>query len=124
LQAAAYALVAGKAGRGRYLFARDDLEPERAEVAVRADEELARDFDAAVVTIARAWRAGAFVPRLTKPGNAEEGEACASCRVSDACLRGDTSARLRLAVWRDAGRDDAPPLVAARALLALGKAPR
>jgi hypothetical protein len=126
LQAAAYALVAGEAGRGRYVFARDDLDPERAEVAVRADAELARDFDAAVSTIVRAWRAGAFVPRLAKAGSGDEGEACASCRVSEACVRGDTSARLRLVAWRDGKHavDEPPPLAAARALLALGKAPR
>ena len=126
LQAAAYALVAGEAGRGRYVFARDELDAERAEVALRASAELARDFDAAVATIVRAWRAGAFVPRLAKAGSADEAEACATCRVSEACARGDTSARLRLVAWRDAKHHggEALPLVAARALLALGKAPR
>jgi len=126
LQAAAYALVAGEAGRGRYVFARDDLDAERAEIAVRASVDLARAFDATVATIVRAWRAGAFVPRLAKAGSGDEGEACASCRVSDACVRGDTSARQRLVAWRNAKQDgaEAPPLAAARALLALGKAPR
>jgi hypothetical protein len=106
------------------VFARADLAPECAEVAARANPELARDFDGAVATIVRAWRAGAFVPRLAKTGSADESDACASCRVSEACLRGDTSARLRLRAWRDGGRDDSPPLAAARALLALGKGPR
>lgn len=124
LQGAAYALSVGAEGRGRYLYARPDDEPRRAEIAVQADAELADAFDEAVTTIVRAWRAGAFAPRLASHGGTDEGKACANCRVSDACLRGDTTARLRLASWRDRAGDDAEPLAAARALLALGKPER
>jgi hypothetical protein len=124
LQGAAYALGVGGEGRGRYLYARPDEAPDRAEVAIQADAALARDFDEAVATIARAWRAGAFVPRLAKHGGTDEAEACANCRVAESCLRGDTTARLRFAEWRERGSDDAPPVAAARALLALGKAER
>jgi hypothetical protein len=90
-------------------------------VALRADAALARDFDDTVTTIARAWRAGAFVPRLARHGGTEENAACASCRVADGCLRGDTTARLRFAEWRERGDDDTPPISAARALLELGR---
>jgi hypothetical protein len=126
LQGAAYALGVGEGGRGRYLFARPDVPPDRAEVAIRADANLALAFDGAVATIVRAWRAGAFVPRLAKKGGSDESGACANCRVAEGCLRGDTTARLRFARWRDAAPrpDEAPELAAARALLALGKAPR
>ena len=126
LQAAAYALAVGEAGRGRYVYARSELEPELSEVAVRADGELAAAFDNAVITVASAWRAGAFVPRLAKHDTIEEGDACRSCRVAESCLRGDTGARLRLARWRDAGAQpgERPAVAAARALLALGKTTR
>jgi hypothetical protein len=124
LQGAAYALSVGGDGRGRYLYARPDEQADRAEVSVQADAALAAAFDETVTTIVRAWRAGAFVPRLAKHGSSEEGEACKNCRVAESCLRGDTTARLRLAAWRDRGRDDSPQLAAARALLALGKPER
>ncbi len=123
LQAAAYALAVGESGRGRYLYAHADLNPQLAEVAVRANDSLARGFDAAALSITRAWRAGAFVPRLAKQGSKDEGEACKSCRVAESCLRGDSGARLRLARWRDAGPQpgEPAPIAAARALIALGK---
>ena len=124
LQGAAYALAVGGEGRGRYLYARPDDEIDRAEVATRADAALASAFDEAVTTIVRAWRAGAFVPRLAKHDGNDEGNACKNCRVADACLRGDTAARMRLAAWRDRGEDSSVPLAAARALLALGKPER
>lgn len=124
LQGAAYALSVGGDGRGRYLYARPDEKADRAEVSVQADAALAAAFDETVTTIVRAWRAGAFVPRLAKHGGSDEGEACKNCRVAESCLRGDTTARLRFAAWRDRGRDDSPQLAAARALLALGKPER
>ncbi|MFI5320827.1 MAG: PD-(D/E)XK nuclease family protein [Myxococcota bacterium] len=126
LQGAAYSLSVGGEGRGRYLYARPDAEPDRAEVATRADPQLAEAFDEAVTTIVRAWRAGAFVPRLAKYASTEEGDACNNCRVAESCLRGDTAARLRLARWRDAGAraDDTLQITAARGLLALGKPER
>ncbi len=123
LQAAAYALAVGEAGRGRYLYAHATLEPQLAEVAVRANDALASGFDGAVLSIARAWRAGAFVPRLAKHGSSDEGDACKKCRVAESCLRGDSGARLRLIRWRDAGPQpgEPAPITAARALIALGK---
>jgi len=42
---------------------------------------------------------GAFPPRLRRPDRDEEGDACRSCEVRAACVRGDSGARLRLGAW-------------------------
>lgn len=126
LQGAAYALAVGARGRGRYVYARPGLAPDRAEVSTRADAALQASFDTAVEQIVRAWRAGAFVPRLARHDGPAEAPACKNCRVAEACLRGDTSARHRLVAWRERGAQPGEPasVAAARALLALGKPER
>src|SRR5262249_5925011 len=61
------------------------------------DAELSGAFDTAVRHALAAWDAGSFYPQLAQPGKPEkEGEACRSCDVREACLRGDSSARARL----------------------------
>ena len=46
-----------------------------------------------------AWDAGSFPPRLLRPDRDEEPATCRGCGVKEACLRGDSGARLRLARW-------------------------
>jgi hypothetical protein len=46
-----------------------------------------------------AWDAGAFVPRLLEPDRRTIYPACATCDVREACVQGDSGARLRLATW-------------------------
>ena len=100
LQAAAYALAGGRGAAGRYLFLRPDVEPEAAVAVVEGDDaEFAAAFAAAVSTVAAAWERGAFFPRLEEPDGGDEPRRCSSCEVRDACLRGDSGARRRLASW-------------------------
>ncbi|MEM7518532.1 MAG: hypothetical protein AAF368_16615, partial [Planctomycetota bacterium] len=55
-------------------------------------------FDDAVSTVGKALRQGGLPPRLFDHGKeGEEGVACKWCQVSEACLRGDTGAKRRLA---------------------------
>lgn len=111
LQAVAYALAAG--GRqpwrpdalGRYLFLRRDVEPEHREAAAWSSAvPFAEAFEAAVRTALAAWDAGAFFPRLVEPDRDEEPVLCRYCEVREACLRGDSGARRRLAAWAEARR--------------------
>lgn len=113
LQGIAYALSSG--GSGRYLFLRDGVQPHALWIDVLPDapefEDATGAFEASVGTIAAAWRAGVFLPRLLAPGGSDrqlQNPACAWCRVSEACLRGDSAATRRLASWdlEGVGRDD------------------
>jgi len=127
LQAVAYAL-AGSEGEasaaGRYLFLRPDVDyPER---AVTVDED---DFVAAFREAGRAglavWDAGALFPRVVDPAGEQEPARCSWCPVAEACVRGDSGARLRLAEWAQRaatgaeGTADASPADPAAALLAV-----
>ncbi|MDD5564022.1 MAG: PD-(D/E)XK nuclease family protein [Thermoanaerobaculaceae bacterium] len=100
LQAVAYALAAGPGAEGRYLFLRPDLDDEVAAAAVRGDDgEFAAAFGAAAGAVVSLWDRGAFFPRLEEPDDGNEPRRCAGCEVRDACLRGDSGSRRRLALW-------------------------
>ncbi|MBV8201374.1 MAG: PD-(D/E)XK nuclease family protein [Acidobacteria bacterium] len=118
LQAAAYVLAGGARALGRYLFLRPDLAPELQEVAVEAgDREAAAAFAAAAQAVLAAWDAGAFFPRLVDPMGRKEPSRCALCAVAEACLRGDSGARRRLATWAERGRAGAAPAHPAEAAM-------
>jgi hypothetical protein len=102
LQAVAYAETDGVAAHGRYLFARTDLEPSRAEVAVpRGLAEARERLTAAARVLDGAFESGAFGPRLLSP-KLDTRRPCDLCEVSAACLQGETGARRRLAQWIEA----------------------
>lgn len=136
LQAVAYALAAGARqpwrpdAVGRYLFLRRGVEPEHREVAAWSSAvPFAEAFEAAVRTGLAAWDAGAFFPRLVEPDRDEEPVLCRYCEVREACLRGDSGARRRLAAWAEARRQptlDGPerrPGAAETALLGVWRLP-
>jgi RecB family exonuclease len=111
LQAVAYALAAGARlpwqpdAVGRYLFLRPGVEPEHRELAAWSSAvPFAEAFEAAVRTGLAAWDGGAFFPRLVEPDKDEEPALCRFCEVREACLRGDSGARRRLAAWAEARR--------------------
>ncbi len=100
LQAVAYLLGSTQESVGRYLFLRPDLDPEQRQLTVtRGDEELVQAFENAVGAVLEAWGAGAFFPRVVEPTGREEPGRCGFCSVAEACLRGDSGARLRLFEW-------------------------
>ena len=111
LQAVAYAqaggaLAGGGGAAGRYLF----LKPEIAvrDFAVEAgDGEAAAAFAAAVAATLGAWDAGTFVPRVVDVRGQDEPLLCSYCAVAEACLRGDSGARARLAGWTARRAEDA-----------------
>jgi hypothetical protein len=77
-----------------------ELEADQRLLGARADdEELAEAFDASVRAVFGALDAGSLFPRLVKPDRDEEPSRCRSCEVKEACLRGDSGARARLAAW-------------------------
>ena len=111
LQAVAYALAAGVPspfqpdGIGRYLFLRPGLPAEQREFTVWSSTvPSAEAFRRAVRTALEAWDRGAFFPRLVEPDRDEEPGRCKFCAVHEACLRGDSGARGRLAAWASAHR--------------------
>jgi RecB family exonuclease len=100
LQATGYARAAGEGGEGRYLHLRPDAEPDAAVAAVAAgDAAFQAAFDGAAATSLAAWDAGAFFPRLEHADQPREPSRCQWCEVSEACLRLDSGARLRLRRW-------------------------
>ncbi len=101
LQAAAYALGAGgRPAEGRYVFLRPDLEDDVRELKVTSEEPaLPAAFQGAVRAVLGAWQSGSLFPRLEEPGKPDEPRRCSSCEVRDACVRGDSGARRRLARW-------------------------
>jgi hypothetical protein len=100
LQAVAYALAAGPGAEARYLFLRPDLDADVAAAVVRGDDgEFATAFAAALGAVVSVWDHGAFFPRLEEPDGGNEPRRCSACDVRDACLRGDSGARRRLALW-------------------------
>ena len=106
LQAVAYALATGgplpsmHAGQGRYVFLRPELPPEQRESGVWGSHVPFVDaFTAAVRAALGAWDRGAFFPRLVEPDRDQEPRRCGWCPVHEACVRGDSGARRRLADW-------------------------
>jgi hypothetical protein len=109
LQLPVYLLgVAGQPSRARYLQLVPDLDERAREVALNATE-LDREAIAAVLeTLFCAWDAGIFVPRLLEPDLKTVFAGCASCDVREACVQGDSGARLRLARWATAAAEGEP----------------
>jgi hypothetical protein len=100
LQAAAYAFTAAEGSEGRYLFLKPDLASEARVAIVRSDDdERRRVFERTVGTLLDAYEAGAFFPRLLSAKLVDEHDHCQYCEVADACVRGDSGARARLADW-------------------------
>jgi hypothetical protein len=110
LQAVAYLLGSGEAGQGRYLFLRPDLDAEQREHAVaRGDEDFVEAFETTASSVLDAWSAGAFFPRVVDPNGRDEPGRCGFCSVAEACLRGDSGARLRLFEWSERPPDENVP---------------
>ena len=99
LEPATYANPGGPAATGRYLFLRPDLADALRVLDVPGGGELVEPFERAMVTLLAAWDAGSFPPRLFQHDRDEEPAACAACDVKEACLRGDSGARLRVGKW-------------------------
>lgn len=111
LQAVAYALATGgplpsmHAGQGRYVFVRPGLPPEQREFGVWGSHvPFVEAFEAAVRAALAAWDRGAFFPRLVEPDRDLEPRRCSWCPVHEACVRGDSGARRRLAAWTQSRR--------------------
>jgi RecB family exonuclease len=123
LQAAAYALAGGHTDdEGRYLYLHPDLDPDRPRSGtVRgADDGIAEAFGGAARAALSAWDTGAFFPRFLLQDRSAEHPHCERCEVRDACLRGDSGARLRFEAWleRHLPRPVAPaPATAGEAVL-------
>ena len=107
LQAAAYPLGAGgRAADGRYVYLRPDLEDETRVLEVAGeDPELPSLFRSTVRSVLDAWDSGSLFPRLEQADTNREPRRCSHCEVRDACVRGDSGARRRLARWA-AGRKE------------------
>jgi hypothetical protein len=85
---------------GRYLFARPDLDDGAAVQETGSDDEVVRErFGRALQILLTVWESGSFFPRLLDPAGRKEPEQCGRCRVSQACLRGDSASRARLVRW-------------------------
>jgi RecB family exonuclease len=125
LQALAYARAAAACGaeaEGRYVYLKPDGGfPQRVFAARADDAELAEAFDRAVGAALGAFEQGSFVPRLIEGTSDEEHHSCERCAVKEACLRGDSGARRRLAEWVRVQEDTDPTGLdaAERALLAV-----
>ena len=103
LQAMLYARAGGAGARGRYLFL-SERAPEEARALEALDEApFTEPFDAALQTLLEVWDRGSFLPRLREADRDEEPSACRFCDVKEACLRGDSGARIRLESWFEQG---------------------
>lgn len=109
LQVAAYAAsgAAGTIAGGayQYLTDRDVKHPEARTLTLEADDAEALDhLQSATERLLEARRLGVYPPRLTEPapGDDRTPRACAWCAVRQACLQGDTTARIRQRRWVDA----------------------
>ena len=112
LQAPLYALATtSDDGKGRFLFLDPDFEPadDRRELAVGSDDrKVIETFEQTARTAVAAWDHGAFFPRLQRPDKDNEPTACEYCQFAEACLRGDSGAKGRLAAWATTHSDDKP----------------
>jgi len=86
-------------------------------MVTRGDEELVQAFENATGAVLEAWGAGAFFPRVVEPTGREEPGRCGFCSVAEACLRGDSGARLRLFEWTRRAQETIPAIPAEEALL-------
>jgi len=115
LQAIVYALSSGQSGAGRYVFLKENVDEDSRVFQVRGSDETARlVFERALATLLAANDGGAFLPRLLDAKAQNNNDACASCEVKVACLRGDSTANRRLALFvhGDGAHDDAPLRIA------------
>lgn len=107
LQSTAYLLAAhGERAVGRYLYLKPGLDdPDAREHAVTTeDREAAEAFAYAVSATLSVWDTGAFFPRVVDPAGRNEPGRCGYCAVAEACVRGDSGARLRLFEWAERAR--------------------
>lgn len=124
LQGVAYHLAGsiGDSAVGRYLFLRPDVEA-RVFEAGPADRDLIEAFASAVRAVLAVWDAGAFFPRVVDPAGLAEPGRCKVCEVAEACVRGDSGARLRLFEWADRMRGMRDLPASESALLQVWKLP-
>jgi hypothetical protein len=102
LQAAAYARAASVVSGG-YLYLKADLPEELTRFEVASDDaEFADQFERSVRTLLAGYDEGTFVPRLLDAEGENDGPQCRFCRVSEACLQGDSGAKRRLRSWLEA----------------------
>jgi RecB family exonuclease len=113
LQAVVYAASA-RGAEGRYLFLKPDDDGCREGRVVVGAEGLPQRLEAALAAVFDAYEEGALIPRLRLAREDTENSECRRCDVKEACLRGDSGARGRLARFME-GRD---PLQGSRALRA------
>jgi hypothetical protein len=118
LQGHVYALTGGSA---RYVYLAPEADDALRILEVDAGGAQQAAFETSVGTLLDASEQGAFPPRVREPGRDEEPRACQGCEVKQACVRGDSGVRRRLAAWADATGEDAPALE--RAALALWRLP-
>jgi len=97
LQAAVYATASG--GTGRFLFLQPEQDPEVGREAVLGVEEAQPALAAALAVLIPVWAQGAMFPRLESAKDGREPRACSVCEVREACWRGDSGVRGRLAAW-------------------------
>jgi len=120
LQAALYARTAPGAV-GRYVFVKPGLDARLRSFEVSGDDdEAALALVRSVDDLERALRLGALVPRVYDGVKRQEADACRTCRVSEACIRGDTSMSRRIQIWCESL--EAPPPGASEPVLAAAAA--
>jgi hypothetical protein len=113
LQAAAYSRIEPGAV-GRLLFLKPEVSDDSRVFEIGPDDvDLQDGFDAAVARVMAASDAGTFVPRLLDADGDSEPSDCQWCEVAVACLRGDSGARRRLAVWSEQRAASQDPRAAA-----------
>ncbi len=102
LQVALYlAGVPEEPAEGRYLFLDPELEADRHAQALASDGASGAALSEAARTLLGARRRGLHPPRLADSRLEKEYEGCARCAVAEACVRGDSSFRLRLERWHE-----------------------
>jgi RecB family exonuclease len=122
LQGPAYAHAGEGVIAGRYVFAKERIEPESARVVIaRDDAEVRERFEEAARDLLAAYELGAFPPVLLDAKRSGKARACETCDVAEACLQGETGSRRHLAAWlerHDGAPERLPPEArAAHALL-------
>ncbi len=104
LQLAAYASLTppdwGCEVQGRLVYTSPGLGDEQARVVLCGSEvDWQEPFELAVRTLVEAIETGALPPRLLDGTRKKEPHACTYCELSEACVRGDSSARRRFEHW-------------------------
>lgn len=89
----------GRPSRARYLQLAPELDERAREIALDGGELAGAGHEAALAALFAAWDSGAFVPRLLEWELHQTYSGCAACDVREACVQGDSGARLRLERW-------------------------